>query len=151
VVGNRTAKEHATASGSVKTLYTYNSWDQLVTEGVDDNDNDTLADPSEVDRRYTYDDNGSTTSVTSGPPGNQTCPFGQPHLQSASVTRQHAAIANKEMSDGQGTAAGLGAGSPVAADLGEARQERPERAGVLPARRVAGVGVVRLEANHPTA
>jgi YD repeat-containing protein len=72
LVGNRTAKEHATASGSVKTLYTYNSWDQLLTEGVDDNHNDTLDDPSEVDRRYTYDENGSTTSVTSGPPGNQT-------------------------------------------------------------------------------
>jgi hypothetical protein len=72
LVGNRTAKEHATASGSVKTLYTYNSWDQLVTEGVDDNNNDTLDDPSEVDRRYTYDENGSTTSVTSGPPGNHT-------------------------------------------------------------------------------
>jgi hypothetical protein len=33
------------------------------------------------------------------------CAFGQPHLQSAAVTRQHAAIASKEMSDGQGTAA----------------------------------------------
>jgi RHS repeat-associated protein len=38
---------------------------------VDDNNNGTLDDPSEVDRRYTYDDNGSTTSVTSGPPGSQ--------------------------------------------------------------------------------
>src|SRR5690606_22833240 len=79
------------------------------------------------------------------------CAFGQPHLQSVTEPGHHAAIASKEMSDGQRTAAGPGAGGQVAADSGGAGQKRPEHSRVLSAGAPARVGVLRLAANDPAA
>jgi RHS repeat-associated protein len=62
LVGNRTAKEHQTASGTTTTRYTYTIRDQLEWEGLDADDDGVI--DLATRRTYTYDANGSQETVT---------------------------------------------------------------------------------------